>query len=334
MRQLFVCHTQYNLILAVGLSSPEDDLILFLDFKLAEETGIKLKQRFRRCMFLEGNYPKKERSAVEKLQKITNDNRQISDFICISYDRIFIVDDCCIQEMYALKCAYRQNKTIDMSWLEDGAIAYFDNGVVSGGWGATPLKRFIRKYFFSVRFGLFGFYDLASCMGAHKRLKSIYVTFPESIRSELQGKMIVLISDEQFINGIRFMYEEQESTFEEDSILIAMDKLDVYGEKIDDVNRIIGEIVEVSTGKVYYKYHPRETVALPALTECIELDRTVAFESYLANSSTSSLTVIGIKSTSLQTAKKIGFKTISLIKNVEKADEIVKFYHSIGIICK
>lgn len=332
MSQLFICHTQYNLILAVGSSTHNDELILFKDFNLTDELKKKLNHHFKRCLILQGNYPKRELSAKEKYTKISVDTTLIKRFIG-SYDRIFIVDDMCIQEMYALKCAYKKNNKIEMSWLEDGAIAYFPNGVVSTGMGSTSIKRAIRKYAFSFRFGLWGFYDLASCMGGHKRLTSAYVIFPKNIRCELKNKNLIEIYDEQFKTGMEFMYGGRKYEFESGSTLIAMDKLDVYGDKLDKVESLVSEIVKTSKGKIYYKYHPRETDTLNALSDCIELDRTIALESYLTNSNTKDITIIGIKSTALQTAKKMGYNTKSLINNIEINDAVVNFYKAIGVEC-
>ena len=81
MNQLFVCHTQYNLILAVGLSSSADDMILFIDFNLTEKLRSKLEGHFKNCLFLAGNYPKKKLTSMDKLKKIEADNRQINRFI-------------------------------------------------------------------------------------------------------------------------------------------------------------------------------------------------------------------------------------------------------------
>ncbi len=333
MKQLFVCHTQYNLILAVGLAESSDDLVLFRDFNLTDTLRTRLESYFNNSLFLEGNYPKKELSAKEKLKKITRDNEKLKAYIGV-YDRIFIVDDMCIQEMYVMKCAFQKNKAVEMAWLEDGTNAYFSNGVISAGMGATPVKRFIRRITFTFRFGLRSFYDLADCMGGHKKLTSAYVTFPMCIRTELKSKNLVQITDEQFHKGMEFMYAGEAVEFTSGSILIAMDKLDVYGELWDKVNQLIEKIINATSGEVYYKYHPRETDDLPALENCIELDRRVALESYLTNSNTKEITVVGVKSTALQTAKKMGYKTISLINQVEQNEAVISFYKSIGVECK
>lgn len=336
MTQLFVCHTQYNLILAIGLSTSSDDLILFKDFKLTDELKRKLEGHFNRCLFLEGNYPKRELKAREKLSRISNDNRILKSFI-LCYDRIFIVDDMCIQEMYALKCAWQTNRAVEMVWLEDGANAYFSNSNISKGMGSTPIKRWIRKIVFTVKYGLYGFYDLGPCMGAHSLLKSIYVCFPEYVRQELKSKQKVEINNEQLISGMEFMYKEDPFYIENNSILIAMDLLSVYGDSIDCVEREIRKIVaeaKAAGTKVYCKYHPRETEKLPALATAENLDSRIGIESYLINTTAHELTVVGFKSTALQIAKKMNFEVISLVRLIEENSEpITSFYESIGIKC-
>lgn len=344
MNNLFVIHTQYNLILAVGLSTTvfkdeTNDIIIFQDFKIEEKLIVKLKHIFNKVVILPGNWPKKEQNIKEKYNKIRKDCSILNkSFANNFYSRAFVVDDMCIQEMYIMKLVHKANCNIKMAWLEDGANAYFDNGVVSKGMGATHLTRFIRKVVFSSLFGLWKYYHLGNCMGSHKMLKDIYVTFPKNVRNELVEKKIVEIDSFSFEAGMIALFKEKEYFFEEDSIIIAMDKLDVYGDSIDYVNSLIKKEIEEAHKKgkkVYYKYHPREDSVLPSLVSEIELNRLTALESYMTNSNTKNLTILGIKSTSLQTSKKMGFSTVSLIKHVEPNNaSIVEFYNSIGVVCK
>ena len=338
---LFVLHTQYNLLLAVGLCRTvlkgSTDLILFKDFDFSKVAN-RINGLFRKKLILEGNYPQKTMTPLQKMKKIAKDNKKIELFITDSYDEVWIVDDACIQEMYTLKCCKRRNPLVEMSWLEDGSIAYFSNGVKCGGMGSTPIRRMIRKRVFSTIYSLGECYDLAGVMGGHKQLKKIYVTFPNAVRKELKYKEIISISDESFRTGIDTLYCSSKVKLEEGSILVALDKLDVYGNKLGHVNDLIAREIEKAKERnatVYYKYHPRETDCLPSVRGCIELDRKIALESYLVNSTTRDMTVFGIKSTPLQTAKKMGYKSVSLIRTVdEDMEQIVKFYKKIGIECR
>lgn len=337
MKQIFVVHTQYNLILAIGLAKKEDDLILFQDFELTDLLKMRLKKRFDRCLFLTGNYPNKELSVREKERKIREGCKAIKKFINSVYDQIFIVDDMCIPEMYALKCVYKLNNQTVMSWLEDGAIAYYSNDVISGGMGGTVFKRMIRKAYFTLHYGLWGFYDLATCMGAHQRLSKVYLTFPGHAREELNNKEQCPITEDQFKEGINIMYGAEAVDLEEDSVLIAIDKLDVYGDKFPVVNAEMQNIVNQafeSGKKVYCKYHPRETQRMDALSKVTELNSKTAMEYYLANATVKKMLVVGVMSTALQTAKKMGFDVISLAASVGINQNVIDFYRSIGIKVK
>ncbi len=207
MKNLFVLHTQYNLLLSVGLCSTDfkedrNDLVLFLDFKLDERHVKCINCTFSSSITLPGNYPKVELSPIQKWQKIKRDNESIKKYIQNQYDRLFIVDDMCIQEMYAMKCAGELNKDIKMIWLEDGTNAYFSNDVVSRGMGSTPIKRLIRKSVFCTIFNLGRYYDLGPVMGGHYLLTEVYLTFPEAVRIELSGKEVLKISDQAFQKGM------------------------------------------------------------------------------------------------------------------------------------
>lgn len=344
MNNLFVLHTQYNLIIASGLclcdfKGDQNDLILFHDFKMADNHKMCIDKTFRKSMILEGNFPHKDESYLEKNKRIRTQNARIFEFISASrYDRIFIIEDMCIQEMFAMKCVLEQNSHVSMAWLEDGSNAYFVNSTISEGMGKTPFRRFIRKLFFCTQYGLWKTYYLGEFMGSNPLLKNVYVTFPKNVRQGFGDREIHEISQAAFQKGMEVLFQTERIPFEENSIMIVMDKLDVYGDLLKKVNNHVAEIVETAKkgGKqVYYKYHPRETDNLSSLQGAVELERTIAFESYLTNASTKAITVVGFKSTALQTAKKMGYPTISYIRQVEPDNiSILDFYNAIGIACK
>lgn len=277
-------------------------------------------------------------NVFQKFLKIKRDCKTIKSFINIFYERVFIVDDVCVQEMATMKYAHRLNESCEFAWLEDGSNAYFHNGASSGGLGKNSFLRFIRKYLLTCLYGLHGFYDLGRCFGDHKLLTKLYVTFPEHIREELKHKECCEITQKQFLQGIQFMYGDKPFIMFSPSVVFAMDKLSVYGDKLPIIENIIMKEVDeaMKAGKtIYCKYHPRETEKLPALSQAIELNSKIAMEYYLANITDKDMTLIGVKSTSLQTAKKMGFRVISLIGTLEKQNiNVLRFYENIGIIIK
>ena len=76
MKNLFVCHTQANLILASGLAlgrfkDDENLLILFVDFGLKDELKERLDKTFAHTLYLQSIYPPEFNTAKAKLMKHT-----------------------------------------------------------------------------------------------------------------------------------------------------------------------------------------------------------------------------------------------------------------------
>lgn len=343
MNNLFVLHTQYNLVLACGLcktdfKSDNNELILFHDFSLQEELKKKLKKLFTRILILDGTYPPHNFSTREKMNKISGDKQKIKSFLDKSYERVFVVDDVCIQEMNVLKMTHQMNPSVEMSWLEDGTNAYFSDGVLSTGSDRTSVGRLLRRLFFSIFGGLGRYYDLGPCFGAHKLLRTIYLTFPNLVRAELRGKERREISLQSMEEGMKILYEGEPYPFADRGVIIVLDKLDRYGDNYARVEVLIAQEIEQARRegrKIYYKYHPRETGEMCVLQQEKQLDRTIAIENYLINSTVRTLKIVGVRSTSLQVAKKMGYDAISLIEQVEgKEVPISQFYRKIGVECR
>lgn len=144
------------------------------------------------------------------------------------------------------------------------------------------------------------------------------------------------IPDEAFEAGIKKIYFNMKNPFYDKGILFVLDLLRVYGDKRRDVELALEREIQNAHENglnVYYKYHPRETEVLDIFCNEVELERSISMEGYLSFASGKQLRVIGIKSTGLQTAKKMGFETVSLIRLVDGDCQVSDFYKKIGIIC-
>ncbi|MDR7079574.1 hypothetical protein J2Y03_004632 [Neobacillus niacini] len=339
-KNLFVMHTQYNLILACGLtltdfSKDENDLILFTDFALMDDMKNRLEKIFNRIIYLSGSFPKTNENYLKKIKRYPDIMKKLDNFIIKSYDNTFIVDDICIPEMYIMKQVYKNNKNSKFIWLEDGGIAYFSNNVKSGGLASNTFTMTLRKYIFKYLFGLGRFYDYKNYMGSHYMLDTVYSTFPKQLKSEYKGKKIYEISKNAFMEGLNSIYPTSPITIKGKSLIVIMDMLSIYEdvEKISTILRNVLEKYKECGYSIYYKYHPRELNKLAILHSYIELDRNQAMESlYSGIKAKEESIIIGIKSTGLQTASKLGFKVVSLIKYLEPDEkEVSVFYHNIGI---
>lgn len=136
MRNLFVCHTQAQLILACGLSlgrfkEAENHLILFQDFLLEKELIEHLDRVFTKTLYLQGIYLKEWNTYKEKLRNYPINDRKMKEMMLNSYDRVFTVCDTIYPEQSCMKLAYRLNKNTEFCCLEDGIMAYYQNVVIS-----------------------------------------------------------------------------------------------------------------------------------------------------------------------------------------------------------
>lgn len=341
MNNLFICHSQAQLLLAVSLTQgrlaqDENHLILFVDFNITIELKKQLESTFNKVLYRTGTFPAVNKSWKEKFKRYPSDLKIIKHFMNQAYHRVFEVCDECIPELFALKYAYVQNNKTEYIWLEDGSYPYFQNTIDVSGFSSNFIMRFIRKVFFKYLCGLGRFYDFKGAyMGANAVFKQAYLTFPGKQRKEYMSKDVVGITDDEFKNGLSFMFPYRiENELPSGSVFIVMDKLDVYKD-LSQIECIVAQVVKIfkeRKRKIYYKYHPREESVLQALKDCKEVNKFIGVEGYYSASLNHELIVIGIKSTGLQNAKKLGFHVMSIAPIVNEDDEnVINFYRRIQI---
>ncbi|MDR2408804.1 MAG: alpha-2,8-polysialyltransferase family protein [Bacteroidales bacterium] len=340
-KNLFVCHSQAHLILSCGLVKGrfKDDinqLILFVDFNISSDINDRLHDTFDEILLLTGIYPANNKTWKSKLKRYPNDLKKIRFFMHQAYDRVFEVCDGSIPELYILKWAYKQNPDIKGAWLEDGSYPYFRNVIINEGLNSNFLTRWMRKIALKYLLGI-GKYVKADFdeMGGSHWLPQAYLTFKGYEREIYKNKDIIAITEKEYKEGILTMYSHENMQLKYPSIVLVLDKLDVYKD-INKVEKILKTILLFCSEKdipVYYKYHPRENNNIDILHDCICLNKNMGIESYYIPAMNKYITVIGIKSTGLQSAKKLGFKTISLSELTNENDTMVdQFYKSINIL--
>ena len=340
MKNLFVLHTQYTLALATGMiknrfKNDQNDLILFKDFALSEELKAKLDTVFTKTIYFEGTYPSINKSLRKRIRNYYYSINQSKQFINTKYNRVFIVLDMNLPEIRMMKLAYKLNPEVNFIALEDGSYPYFQNYVASGGLDSNILVRKFRKILFKYLLGCGEFYSFEGrFMGANTWLKEIYLTYKDYSREIYKNKKKIEITTDEFFAGISELYASPNLMLDDNPIVLILDKLDVYKD-IHRIGSLIKQIVHMYTTNhrtIYYKYHPREESKLNELSTCLELNRNIGIESYYQLFRKSNATLIGIKSTGLQTALKSGLKTTTISKMVDEDNpDIDKFYKAIGV---
>lgn len=346
MKNLFVCHTQANLILASGLAlgrfkDDENLLILFVDFGLKEELKERLDKTFTRTLYLQSIYPAEFNTYFAKLKWYPEDWRQIKAFMAQPYSNVFVVCDTILLEQKIMQRAYRMSQNTVFSAIEDGIISYYKNANLQGGFDTNIFTRFIRRIIVKDFCGIGRFYDrdYPDFSGTHA-ISQLYSLYPEAVREPFKsGKIIVKIEDNEYLVGLKALYPQRVLPISPGDILLLMDKLDTYSYP-EKVKEVVSNYIkdELSKGKrIFCKFHPRETDKWDIFNGCEILDKSIGAESMflsLANQA-EEITVVGIKSAGIMSAKKLGFKTVSLFSSCgEENLELVKFFSLIGIEMK
>lgn len=340
-RNLFVCHTQANLILAVGLTkgrfcNDENHLILFKEFEISTDLEKALELIFEKKIYLNGNYPKLNSTWLSKIKRYPIYIRLINNFINHPFDKVFVVNDEELLEIYILKKSRKLNLLVELIWIEDGSHPYFVNGFQNTGFNANSILRLSRKIIFKYLFMLGKYYDFqGGFMGSNINIKTVYLTFPGKEREVYLHKMKETITDEEYKLGIKYLFNNYEQGLKNNSFLLVLDKLDSY-KNFDLIKDLINNInvwCEKNNIQLYYKLHPKEELILKELENMNELNKNLAIEYYYASNLNTNISIIGVKSTGLQASKKLGFKTISTMKLVgEEETNLSKFYNEIDII--
>lgn len=344
MNNLFVCHSQAQLILATGLAyarftNDTNYLIVFVDFNMNESLRHNLLECFcNKVLFLQGTYPAKYKSWSEKLKRYPHDLKKIRKFMDVPFDRVFEVCDGCIPEMFILKYAATRNKDVEDIWLEDGSYPYFRNIVQGNGFDSNSMTRFIHKIIFKYLCGLGKFYDKDFReMGGNSHIKYAYLTFPGMEREPYHSQRKIRgISHQEYMTGIKTMYDPLHINLCNGAILLVMDKLDVYRqpETVKNTIKTLLKSAESVRVTVYVKFHPREESQWKIFTSCQELNKNIGIESIYSTllHQNISLKIVGIKSTGLQSAKKLGLSTYSLAEVCgENNPELLTFYSQLNI---
>lgn len=343
MKNLYICHTQAQLILASGLAlgrfrDDENDLILFVDFGIKDELKECLDKTFTRTLYLQSIYPAEMNTAKAKLKWYPQDWKLIKQFLTKPVDRTIAVCDHLLLVQKTIQLSYFKNNAVELYWLEDGIIPYYVDSNNTGGLDSNDFTRFIRKILFKFIFGIGRFYnrDFWGC-GGMSALKTAFVSYPDAVREPYRSqKQLVGITDEEYLAGLSAMYPKSNLNVLPNSVILVVDKLDRYAFP-DKVRASLSAFISKckEEGKtVICKFHPRETEVWDIFDGCQTMDKSVGIESAYVSLADikDTITIAGVKSAGLMSAKKVGYNTVSLFPSCgEQNENLVKFYDKLGI---
>lgn len=345
MNNIFIMHTQFNLLLAIALknqcfSNDKNVLLIHAEFELSNEMIAKLENEFSKVIVLQNNYTDfhklKQFKHIKKiLKKLNFEELGIVDRVVLSQDNY--IDTLLITKIH---------KSNDFEILAVEEDVYF-------GLDPETFNRRIKKeqksltrkiYNFLLRllFGKNVFYQKCICYGCNSNIQKLYVFFPDSLRKELVHKETISINKTMFLNAIDVLLPAVDygNSLEpkQKTIFLFLDLVERYKNK-DDVKEMIEKTIKYSKSlniNVFVKYHPRETDKFIKIEEntIFEIRNNIPAERVFSSlSDNRSAIFIGNKSTVVQMARYFGFKTISLITILdEDNNSCVLFFNKIGVI--
>ena len=264
MKNLFIVHTPYHLILATGIQckdkSCESDIIIYKDFDLSNTNLESLACIFKNIYIYDKEDYKKFnipvvksiimfKSKIENIKKLLGNKR---------YDKIFVFNEAFVETQYIIN----KNKISDDSkviYVEDGANAYMSLGFKEK---ESQLIVKIKSLITGIKYE-----DISFECGTHSKIKQRMVTWPQILKKELveDGKEIIEIESEIIHNGLTVLYKKFIDNIDEkeDKILILLEHkefFDMYKEAdlklyIDTIQLILSNL---ESANVYVKYHPRD----------------------------------------------------------------------------
>lgn len=334
MRNLFILHTQYNIILGTGIMLShfhdcQNDLIVYAEFKVSPEYKRQLEKAFSSVIYIREEFEPLV-TGFWNIEHHLHDEFKIfrdSSLYNVKYDNVFISQDRPLEHLILGRCK-QLNKTCRCFDVEEGCYYSLklenNNPNIRRKWH-TKKPFFYRK----LRYGGMYFSEEYRCLidGGASYFDGIYAIFPKLIRTELAHKPTFEISTKDIVDAISVIYDGIEADVPVSShyVLFFFDLVERYSNPVA-IRRIVEELVK-NTPKddvtILLKYHPRETnkFKLEQQENIVEIPSIIPAEKLLCDLHEKKVTVYGNATTSVIVAKKFGFKTIS-IAGIEGSNNI------------
>lgn len=342
MKNLFIVHTPYHLILASGLcediDNEEKDILIYKDFNIESLDLNLIKKKFRNVYFYDKKIYKavnipKIKGLIESKSKINN----IKKLIKCKYNRIFVFNESLIETQYIIN-KRKKSENSEVIYIEDGSNAYMQTKT---GRNSKNIKNAIKNFLY---YG-FKYEDIGCTFGIHSKISKRKVIWPNIVREEFKQDQVELeeIKSNVLKNGINICYKTLIDKVLDDNnkIFILLEHLDFFSMhqciSLDDYIEIIDNIIStLSDRMIYLKYHPRDNSNY--LKDVIDnysnikiVENNQPAEIYYISNN---ISIISIFSTTLLTAAKILPKSniISLAKIMKiNNNTIINKFVNIGI---
>lgn len=342
MNNLFIMHTQYNLILSVATMQKFIDatntLVLYAEFSLSNEMHHTLTNLFDNVIVVRDKFiplmkPLDEIKYIKRcMKKIEPIRNKKFDNIFMSQERIFDMIVCA----RAKKC----NPDARCYNIEEDAYysinEKYDDNYIHIENSRTKLRKFL--FAFLLIGYPYNYKDIHYCYGMSEEYDCANLLFPKLARKELLSKELIEITQEELLSGINALYANATVDYPDGQkyTVIFFDLVSRY-KNAETVKKIVKKIVyasQMSGRTILVKYHPRENNKFEGIKQTFELQHIIPAEKVLFDLQGTDTIVVGNATTSCIVAAKLKYKVISISKiefpNNKKMHNAME---KMGILC-
>lgn len=353
MNNLFIMHTQYNLILACGLVKEKhqndcNDLILYSEFAINDNIKKNLEGVFNRVYYVRESYYNSSNFVLNELHLFKNyiKSRKI---LKNEYDNFYLTQERFYDTLILSKLNKNKKKLHKCINIEEDIYYSLTNKYNFIGveeWYRDIKKNInyksqIKSMIRIIIYGNNRCFEKVYFYGMSKIYDEGYLMFPKYKRSEVIERKSNEITTDMIIQGVNGLYNNYLYEYKQADkyVVFFFDLISRYENK-DKVARIIKLLAQycISTNKVLlYKYHPRETEKFDIKNKeeiCFEIPSIIPSEKIMVDLLDKEITVIGNATTSIIVASKLSHQVVSTI-NINKTSnqKAVEFYRNINIYC-
>lgn len=349
VRNLFIMHTQYNLILACGLVKENykndiNDLILNSEFKIIDEHKNNLQKVFSNILYIQEDFSE-EKNIVQREKNHFVKYNKISGWAKESYGNVFLSQEQYIDTLIISKLS-KQGKFKCIDIEEDAYFSLNDKNnskddvfLIKKNFDCLTWKGKLLQEIKDLIYGKNLFYYNVYCYGMSPIYSEVYAIFPKLVRDELKFKIINEVTCKMIVAGVNSLFSsvKYELVKSDVYVLFFFDLLSRYS-NLNSIEKIVMNIIKICSKYnivFLYKYHPREDGTIRVIEDhdkCIKLPTVVPSEKILVDLLGKKIFVFGNTTTAIQVSAKLGFNTISIAKiNELKNESAINAFIKMGI---
>ena len=326
MNNLFIMHTQYNLILSAGITTRYKNdynvLVLYAEFSVYDQLLARLNDVFDEVVVVNDSF-KRFNSSKGELDFIKQCAKKCKKLWHIQFDKVFLSQES-IFERILLRKAQKLNKNVVSFNIEEDAYYSINNKFNDENYKAivplkTKVKRFLQRCYL---FGYpYNYKEIIYCYGMYSEHVGVHMLFPDIARREIRNKNNTEITKEELLFGINALYGYKKIDYPKGDkyLIIFFDLLSRYQNKQATVDAFKQLVEQYNDYTILLKYHPRETQKIQEFSEFYEVDNTVPAEKALLDLVGKDVVVVGNATTSILVAAKMEYKVYSVC-NIDAPD--------------